>query len=367
MGIKLDKENPGTFVVSFAKRHPITRQPVSLRRKGYKSRAEASRAFNDLVVAVENKIRKEIIPTWEEAVEHYLVDCKNRGLTEHTIYGQEACLRAHTKFLAKRSVDTITTSELKDLLFTKLGSNKPSHQKYFLRTVRAVFATCMESGALNRNPTPLIKFKVGDKIKMAFTVEQTTKFLKQAREVGSEWYPHWAMALYTGMRNGELYALTWDKISLESRTILVNASWNNKNGFKDTKSGNDRIIEIADALIPLLRDLQASDPTSPWVLPRMERWDAGRQAHDLRMFLAGMGLPPIRFHDLRATWATLLLGRGVAPIKVMKMGGWKDMETMMIYARNAGVDIRGTLTDFKLHEHQAKGCKVLSIASGSSL
>lgn len=59
------------------------------------------------------------------------------------------------------------------------------------------------------------------------------------------------------------------------------------------------------------------------------------------MFLAGVGLPQIRFHDLRTTWATIMLSKGVEPIKVMMMGGWKDMKTMQIYVRKAGVSIQG--------------------------
>lgn len=55
-----------------------------------------------------------------------------------------------------------------------------------------------------------------------------------------------------------------------------------------------------------------------------------------------LGLPEIRFHDLRASWATMLLAKGVAPSKVMAMGGWKDMDTMLIYMRKAGIDIKGS-------------------------
>lgn len=51
------------------------------------------------------------------------------------------------------------------------------------------------------------------------------------------------------MRNGELYALTWDKVNLEKRKIVVDCSWNNKDGFKDTKSGEDCIIDIAPNLV----------------------------------------------------------------------------------------------------------------------
>ena len=81
----------------------------------------------------------------------------------------------------------------------------------------------------------------------------------------------------------------------------------------------------------------------------------GDQARELRMFLSGLGLPAIRFHDLRATWAILLLSKGVQPLKVMMMmGGWKDLKTMQIYVRKAGVDIKGASDCLALHDNSVK-------------
>lgn len=67
------------------------------------------------------------------------------------------------------------------------------------------------------------------------------------------------------------------------------------------------------------------------------------------MFLTGLSLPRIRFHDLRASWSTVMLSKGIAPIKVMSMGGWKDLKTMQFYIRKAGVDISGISDSFNLH------------------
>ncbi len=39
---------------------------------------------------------------------------------------------------------------------------------------------------------------------------------------------------------------------------------------------------------------------------------------------------------------------GVAPATVMAMGGWKDQETMAIYIRRAGIDIKGATAGLKL-------------------
>ncbi len=271
----------------------------------------------------------------------YLVASADRGLTKKTITDVEYCLRAHTmEAWRERYIDSITTQEVRELLQGKIGHRKPSHQKYFLKCMRSVFNHAVEAGKLNHNPTPMMKFKVGDKIKAVLNEEQARLLIAKARELGFEWAPHYAVALYTGMRNGELYALKKTCVDFASNTILVNTSWNSKDGFKSTKSGNDRRIDIPAPLLLVFKELM-EEPDSEFLLPRLSKWDRGEQARDLRMFLQEIELPPIRFHDLRASWATMLLSKGVEPIKVMKMGGWKDLDTMMIYARKAGVDIKG--------------------------
>ena len=108
-------------------------------------------------------------------------------------------------------------------------------------------------------------------------------------------------------------------------------------------------------LMPVLAELKIKTFSTGFVLPRICKWEQGEQARQLRLFLKSIGLPEVRFHDLRASWATLLLSRGVAPSKVMSMGGWSDMKTMMIYMRKAGIDIKGAtscLDDMQIHGFQ---------------
>ncbi|MNJ93440.1 Phage integrase family protein [compost metagenome] len=100
------------------------------------------------------------------------------------------------------------------------------------------------------------------------------------------------------------------------------------------------------------------------VLPRLSKWDKGDQARELRFFLKSVGLPEIRFNDLRASWATLLLGKGVALSKVMSMGGWKDMDTMMIYMRKAGIDIKNSTSVLdSVRTHGVSIAQVIEIRS----
>lgn len=342
MGIK--KQTDGTFKVSYHKRHPISRHAVSRLRVGIKTQAEARRVYAELVVLVNDLMKKDVVPTWGVFLEQYLSDIAERNiLNKGTIYNRDKVIKFHTlEAWGSKCIDEITTQDIHKLLDDRFLEKSESHKKFFVKCLRTVFSHALDQGKIIRNPTPLIKFKVNDKIKSGLNEEQIIILLRKAQELDWAWYPHYAVALYTGMRNGEMYALTWDKVNLEQRQILVNCSWSSKDGYKSTKSGDDRIVEIPKPLLPLLTELKLQSGENNFVLPRLSKWDKGEQARELRFLLKAIGLPEIRFHDLRASWATLLLGKGVAPSKVMSMGGWKDMDTMMIYMRKAGISIKGS-------------------------
>ena len=360
MGIKLDKKT-NTWVVWYVRRHPETKKPYSMKRKGIKTKAQAKKAERKLIALVERKFHEVVSPNWATVLEEFSDSQRQAGLMEKTVENYSYCLQAYTMpEWENRPVDKITGDEIRQLILEKLARKSGTHKKSVLRFIRSALNLALEKGYINRNPAPTMHFRMGDKIRKVLTEDQVKTFLEKAKLFNSEWYPIWAAAVYTGMRNGELYALTWDKVNLKNRQILVNCAWNNKDGFKSTKSGDDRIVEIAPPLLTMFQQLKLeSTEPSGFVLPRIYRWDQGDQARQLRMFLMGIGIPPVRFHDLRATWATLLLSKGAEPIKVMKVGGWQNIKTMMIYIRKAGIDIRGVTDCLLLHNPSIKTAKVL--------
>jgi integrase len=60
-----------------------------------------------------------------------------------------------------------------------------------------------------------------------------------------------------------------------------------------------------------------------------------------RAFCIRNGLPSVRFHALRACFATQLISSGIPASVVMKICGWKDLKTMQRYIRLAGIDEAG--------------------------
>lgn len=352
MGIKFN-EVTNTWEARYAKRHPTTRVPKCLRRIGLPSKAEAQRVYNELIILVNKKIEEDKVQStlYRSILPRFYQSLTDRDLTPKTVENYKLCLEAHTlKLWGHRPIDSITTEEVRQLIKVELAKHSASHQKSMLKFVRAVFNYAVESALLTRNPVPQLQFRIGDKIKRVLTEQQLRIFLDKAKEYDHEWYAIWVTACYSGMRNGEMHALTWDKVDFDNRKILVSCSWNKKDGYKDlTKSGDDRIVEIAPTLLSLLKELKIKN-IGTFVLPRIKEWDDGRQAEVLRNFLIGINLSPVRFHDLRASWATVMLGRGIEPVKVMSMGGWKDLKTMMIYIRKAGINIRGITDTLSLHD-----------------
>lgn len=170
-------------------------------------------------------------------------------------------------------------------------------------------------------------------------------FLFEARKQNHDWYPILAMALLTGMRSGELYALEWNDVDFENKIVRVSKSFNKRlNVIRSTKAGYWRNVPISEELNRLLVELKNFTAQTNHVLPRMTCWDRGEQSKPLRSFLTSICIPSVKFHTLRACFATQLLellADGVEMTKVMKIGGWKDIKTMQIYLRLAGVDEKG--------------------------
>lgn len=350
MGIKYN-ETTKSYDVTFHKRHPTTRVPLRAARIGIASKAEANRVFAELIVQVEDKLREKSVPRWEKFVGEYREHMLTDGMTLKTADNYYVCLKCHTfEAWGNRFIDTIKTDEIRTLIKDRVGERAPSHQKNMLKFIRGVFKFAVEKDIIQRNPTPEMKFRTGDKIKKVLTEAQVRVLLNKAKEYDWEWYPIVATAIYTGLRSGELYALTWDKVNFENRTILIDSSWNKTDGFKCTKSGDDRMVEIAPPLLTILKELKLQSSDSVFVLPRITRWELGLQAEALRMFLAGLGLPPVRFHDLRATWCTIMLSKGIEPAKVMIMGGWKELKTLQVYLRKAGIMTKGITDGLDLHD-----------------
>lgn len=346
MGIKWNEEKQH-YVVRVTKRHPTLNSPRSIVRQGIKTLAEAERVHRELHYKIAEKFHNERFPRWPMFVQRFIEFFETRGHARSTVQNYLTGLRARTfEPWRMKQIDKITTMDIRHILEVEMKDDPQATRKNLVKYLKAAFDYAIEEGILARNPVPVFKFKKNVKIKLVLKEHELRKFLKLAKEENHPWYPIWAVACYTGMRSGELYALSWNDVDLEERKFIVRRSFNRVNGYKETKSGDDRIIEIAEPLINLLLELQKSN--EEYVLPHFQDWTSGNQSKVLKLFLAKHELPLIRFHDLRASWATILLSKGVPAVKVMSAGGWKELKTMQIYLRKAGINSKGIMSFINL-------------------
>lgn len=362
MGIKPLNQERTKWAVRATRRHPVLKKPKGLTRT-FKGTEKQARKFQiDLEIELDRKISESLKTRWSEVLEKCLFHMRYKlKCTEKTVANYRYYLEAYTlPVWADRAIDSIFMQEIDDLI-EKSAEGKSETQKQSLhKMVKAVFKFARECGLILHDPMPGLAQRKYEKRLQVLTESQAITLLDKALEYRSEWHPLWFTALYTGMRNGELYALTWDKVNFETGMIYVDTSWNSFDGFKSTKSGEARTVPMAPELQSFLKVQKAKLGSTNFVLPRLSKWDKGEQARELRKFLILCKLPDVRFHDLRATWATLMLSKGVPPVKVMQMGGWKELKTMMIYTRAAGIDLKGATDTLGLHDPVAKRGQVVS-------
>ena len=293
--------------------------------------------------------------SWEKILERWEKDAKAGLLKKYdptTIVDTVAGLRKWTVDWLPNPAEDLTRAEGRDLQkkMEACGLSCKGQQK-----IRSMVNTVFNYGLdekiiLKAIPSPVagLVFKdSSEKVPDILTLTEIRVFLDKAKQIASPWYPVWAMALLTGMRNGELYALEWDDIDFENSLIRVSKSYNSRTDtVKSTKAGYWRNIPISsqlrEVLIELKSNLKFRDAEHrKYVLPRLGYWNKGLQARELRAFLKGIGIKPVKFHALRACFATQLLAKGIPPAVVMKICGWKNLKTMEFYVRLAGVNEAG--------------------------
>ena len=136
------------------------------------------------------------------------------------------------------------------------------------------------------------------------------------------------VGLNTGLRRAELLGLAWDDVDYKANILRV----------KDSKSEGKgkRTIPLNDRLKAALEDLwlarqMAPDPKSAWV------FDKGGKPfvevkRGFKSACRAAGVANFRFHDLRHTFASKLVGQGVPLLEVSQLLGHTSLDMTMRYA-----------------------------------
>ena len=145
--------------------------------------------------------------------------------------------------------------------------------------------------------------------------EQLASFLREAKESGV--FEMYYIELATGLRRGELLGLKWEDLDLEQGTLRVQRQVSRINGEvveAPLKTKNSyRTISLGGDAVGILNEQRKKCGGSEYVFPSPTGGPISPDSviQMLHRVLKRAGLPKVRFHDLRHTFATVALQNGV--------------------------------------------------------
>ena len=148
---------------------------------------------------------------------------------------------------------------------------------------------------------------------MAYDPDTNFLVLADSTDGGALYY----IDLTTGLRRGELLGLKWSDIDLEKGDLRVQRQIGRIDGKiieMPLKTKNAyRTLPLSVDAIDVLMQQRRKTGNSEWVFPSPTGGPMSPDSvlHMLHRVLKRAGLPKVRFHDLRHTFATLALQNGV--------------------------------------------------------
>ncbi len=281
----------------------------------------------------------------------WLADSVRGSVRQRTYERYESIVRVHLKpAFGRLKLRALTPNLVRGLYRRKLDGDpergvkplSPRSVNYIHVTLHKALSQAVSDGLVPRNAAQVKAPRPGKPEIRPLSSEQARALVARAREEGDRFEALYVTALHTGLREGELLGLKWEDLDLDAsgatptlrvRRTLSETRTGHK--FEPPKNGKGRSVKLSKSAVDALKSHRAHQ--------NVERLQAGSRWRDgelvfpntqgttmsgtnllwqrFRPLLKRAGLPPVRFHDLRHTCATILLQAGKHPKYVQEMFG----------------------------------------------
>ena len=217
--------------------------------------------------------------------------------------------------LGSQRLSAVSSNQIQDLVDRLVAQGlAPSTVRNAILPLRAIYRRALQRDDVAINPTLKLSLPAvrGRRDQIA-DPGQAAALIAALPETDQAL---WATALYTGLRRGELQALTWNEVDLERNLIHVNHSWDKRAGLIDPKSrsGRRRI-----PLTPTLRRhliahrVRQGTRTDAYVFSNSNGrpFDPGTILARARATWNTAGLSPLNLHECRHSYAAFMIAAGV--------------------------------------------------------
>ena len=263
------------------------------------------------------------IPTLNQFVrDRYLPHAKANKRSWH-VY--EVNLRLHIlPTLGRLMLDEVTSEHVASLIKDmRRNGSAGGTTNNVLMLLRRIFnlARQWNVAGVSVNPTGGLPRALGGACERFLSAEETKRLIASvAEDKNRPAAQAITLLLLTGARRREITLAKWEHVDWTKQVLLVSVS----------KSGKPRAIALNGAALALLKSIPRNPP-SPYVFPTRLvglfcPWDRIRRR---------AGLPDVRLHDLRHSFASFLVNQGVSLYVVQGLLGHSSPRMTQRYAHLA--------------------------------
>jgi integrase len=304
-----------------------------------------------------------------EYLDSWLSDSVRGTVRSSTFERHEGIIRLHIKpSLGRVWLKKLTPAHVRGLHREKLDAGlAPATVGKIHSTLHKALSQAVSDGIVPRNAADVKAPRPTPEEMRPLSETEVRAFLDLARESGDRFEALYVLAITTGLRRGELLGLRWDDVSMERSTLrvgraLVREGGRHTLGETKTRRGR-RQINLTPRTVSTLKAHHKKQQEEKIKLTGLYK-DHGLifatrvgtpinpenlVNRSFKPLLERASLPEIRFHDLRHTCATLLLGRGVHPKFVQELLGHATkamtLDTYSHYLPSMGDQAAGAMGD----------------------
>jgi len=283
--------------------------------------------------------------TVAQYMERWLEDSAKGDLGHRAYHNYRLQIRHHiSPAFARLKLSKLTAVHIQSLYAAKLRDGlKPSSVRYIHAVLHRALEQAVRFNLIPFNPAARVDPpKIRQEEITPLDADQARKLLDAA--TGNKFEALYVLSLTVGLRMGEALGLRWSDIDFHAKTLRVSRQLQRvREGgglvFSEPKNASRRTVDLPQRAVEALRShrkrqleerVQATDyRDSGLVFATGKGTPLDAQNIVNRFFkplLKRAGLSPIRWHDLRHTYATLLLSRGTHPTYVQKSLGHASVQ-----------------------------------------
>lgn len=304
---------------------------------------KVTKALSELQTGTFVEPTKTTVSQW---LDTWMQEYKKQSLRPTTYESYEIIIEVHIKpAIGGIQLRQLQPSDLQRFYNSKLengradgkGGLSPRMIRYIHAILHGALRQAVKEGLVIRNVTEAVTLPRQKKKEFTpLTQEQVIKFLDSIKE--DRLFPAILLDIGSGLRRGELLGLRWKDVDFKNRVIKVRQSLARVKGewlFQEPKSEKSkRSIPIPGDIIAELKSHKArqnqekllagetyQDNDLIFATPDGRPLETRSFLRHFEKLLDNAGLPKVRFHDLRHTYATLLLEAGEHPKVVQELLG----------------------------------------------